>query len=72
MGGGRQLAATLLLGVAPLALLEGGLRLAGWPTERVRSFGKLLNFDAESFGAAVGMFRPNANSTVRMELISVS
>src|SRR5204863_1476949 len=39
-------------------------RLAGWPTERVRSFGKLLNFDAQSFAAAVGMFRPNANSTV--------
>jgi hypothetical protein len=33
----RQAAATLLIGIAPLALLEGGLRLAGWPTERVRS-----------------------------------
>jgi lysophospholipase L1-like esterase len=60
----RQAAATLLLGIAPLVLLEGGLRLAGWPTERVRSFGKLLNFDARSFAAAVGMFRPDANSTV--------
>ena len=49
---------------APLALLEGGLRLAGWPTERVRSLGKLLNFDAQSFAAAVGMFRPGARSTV--------
>jgi len=60
----RGIAATLLLGFAPLALLEGGLRLAGWPTERVRSLGKLLNFDAQSFAAAVGMFRPGAHSTV--------
>src|SRR5262245_7260176 len=60
----RGLAATLLLGIAPLVLLEGGLRLAGWPTERVRSLGKLLNLDAQSFAAAVGMFRPGARSTV--------
>src|SRR5262245_24112977 len=60
----RGLAATLLLGIAPLVLLEGGLRLAGWPTERVRSLGKLLNLDATSFAAAVGMFRPGARSTV--------
>jgi lysophospholipase L1-like esterase len=60
----RQAAATLLLGIAPLALLEGGLRLAGWPTERVRSFGKLLNLDARSFAAAIGVFRPGARSTV--------
>jgi lysophospholipase L1-like esterase len=60
----RQAAATLLLGVAPLALLEAGLRLAGWPTERVRSFSKLLNFDARSFDAAIGIFRPGARSTV--------
>src|SRR5439155_640014 len=57
-------AAALLLAIAPLALLEGGLRLAGWPTERVRSFGKLLNFDPQSFAAAVGVFRPGAHSTV--------
>jgi len=60
----RQAAATLLLGIAPLALLEGGLRLAGWPTDRVRSFGKLLDFDAQSFAAAIGVFRPGAHSTV--------
>ena len=60
----RAAAATILLGFAPLALLEGGLRLAGWPTERVRSFGKLVNFDAQSFSAAVGMFRPGAHSRV--------
>jgi len=60
----RQAAAALLLAIAPLALLEGGLRLAGWPTERVRSFGKLLNFDPQSFAAAVGVFRPGAHSTV--------
>ncbi len=60
----RQAAAALLLGLAPLALLEGGLRLAGWPTERVRSLGKLLNFDAQSLGAVIGMFRPGTRSTV--------
>lgn len=60
----RSAAAALLLGFAPLMLLEGGLRLAGWPTERVRSLGKLLNFDAQSFAAAIGMFRPSARSTV--------
>jgi lysophospholipase L1-like esterase len=60
----RSIAATLLLGFAPLALLEGGLRLAGWPTERVRSLGKLLNFDTQSFSEAVGMFRPGARATV--------
>lgn len=54
----------LLLGVAPLLLLEGALRLAGWPTGRVRTFGKLLNFEAESWNAAVGMFNPSARSRV--------
>jgi hypothetical protein len=37
----RQGLATLLIAIAPVVLLEGGLRLAGWPTQRVRSFGKL-------------------------------
>jgi lysophospholipase L1-like esterase len=54
----------LLLGVAPLVLLEGGLRLAGWPTGRVRTFGKLLNFDLESWNASVGMFHPSVRSRV--------
>ncbi len=54
----------LLLGVAPLALLEGGLRLAGWPTGRVRTFSKLLNFDERTWNDTVGMFRPDAHSTV--------
>jgi lysophospholipase L1-like esterase len=60
----RQAAATLLLAIAPLALLEGGLRLAGWPTERVRSLGKLLNFDAQRWNDAVGVFQPGARATV--------
>jgi lysophospholipase L1-like esterase len=60
----RQAALVLLLGVAPLALLEGGLRLAGWPTGRVRSFSKLLNFDAQSWNAGIGVFRPGARTTV--------
>jgi len=64
IGALRQGIATLLIGVAPLLLLEGGLRLAGWPTERVRSFSKLLNFDAESWERAVGVFQPGARSTV--------
>jgi len=54
----------LLLGVAPLVLLEAGLRVAGWPTGRVRTFGKLLNFEAESWRSAVGMFHPSVRSTV--------
>lgn len=53
-----------LLGIAPLALLEGGLRLQGWPTERVRSFGKLLIFDQEEWEASVGVFRPGSRATV--------
>jgi lysophospholipase L1-like esterase len=60
----RQALATLLIGIAPLALLEGGLRLAGWPTERVRTFSKLLNFDAEVWRSSVGVFRPDARTTV--------
>jgi hypothetical protein len=54
----------VLLGIAPLALLEGGLRLAGWPTERVRTFGKLLIFDEAEWDASVGVFRPGADATV--------
>jgi len=47
-----------------VVLLEGGLRLAGWPTERVRSFGKLLNFDAATWDASIGMFEPSSSATV--------
>ncbi len=60
----RQAVATALISIAPLALLEGGLRLAGWPTDRVRSFSKLLNFDAQRWQEAIGVFRPNARATV--------
>src|SRR5262245_14467810 len=60
----RQAALVLLLGAAPLVLLEGGLRLAGWPTGRVRSFSKLLNLDEQSWNASIGVFKPNAESTV--------
>jgi lysophospholipase L1-like esterase len=52
------------LGVAPLVLLEGGLRLFGWPTERVRTFGKLLIFDEDEWNATVGVFRAGARATV--------
>lgn len=61
---GRQAVSTLLLGIAPFALLEAGLRLGGWPTERVRSFSKLLNFDAVTWRQAIGVFRPGARTTV--------
>jgi hypothetical protein len=60
----RQLVATLLISVAPIFLLEGGLRLAGWPTQRVRSFGKLVNFDVESWERAIGIFKPDSHATV--------
>jgi lysophospholipase L1-like esterase len=60
----RQVAGIVLLGAAPLLLLEGGLRLAGWPTDRVRTFGKLVNFDAGVWRETIGMFRPNARATV--------
>ncbi len=60
----RQGALILLLGIAPILLLEGGLRLAGWPTQRVRTLGKLINHDPEVFAASVGMFKPNAASRV--------
>ena len=59
-----QVVLIVLLGAAPLLLLEGGLRLAGWPTDRVRTFGKLVNRDAQSWNAIVGMFRPDARATV--------
>ncbi len=60
----RQIAITVFASIAPLLVLEGGLRLAGWPTDRVRSFSKLLNFDANAWNAAIGVFRPGAQSTV--------
>lgn len=52
------------LGVAPIALLEGGLRLFGWPTERVRTFGKLLIFDENEWNESIGVFRAGARATV--------
>lgn len=60
----RQGLTILVLGALPLLLLEGGLRLAGWPTGRVRTFGKLLNFDADSRKSAIGMFHPSSEATV--------
>ncbi len=60
----RQGIATLLIAVAPVVLLEGGLRLAGWPTQRVRTFGKLVNFDAASWERSIGVFMPGSKSTV--------
>jgi hypothetical protein len=59
-----QAALILLLGIAPLAVLEGGLRLAGWPTGRVRNFSKLFNRDPDSWNAAIGVFRPSSDTTV--------
>jgi hypothetical protein len=60
----RQAVLVLLLGIAPLALLEGGLRLAGWPTGRVRNFSRLFNNDARSWHEAIGVFRPGSDITV--------
>jgi lysophospholipase L1-like esterase len=60
----RQLIATLLIGIAPVVLLETGLRLAGWPTQRVRSFSKLVNTDADVWNRSIGVFKPSSRSTV--------
>jgi lysophospholipase L1-like esterase len=60
----REALAILLLGIALLLLLEVGLRLAGWPTERVRTFAKLLNFDAQVWNASIGVFQPSSRATV--------
>ena len=60
----RQAIATLLIAFSPVVLLEGGLRLAGWPTQRVRSFGKLINFDSASWEESIGVFKPSSKSTV--------
>src|SRR6185295_13953410 len=60
----REALAILLLGIAPLLLLEVGLRLAGWPTERVRTFSKLLNFDAQVWNTSIGVFQPSSGTTV--------
>jgi lysophospholipase L1-like esterase len=60
----RQAVLILLLGIAPLALLEAGLRLAGWPTGRVRNFSRLFNTDPRSWDAAIGVFHPSTTTTV--------
>ena len=59
----RQGILIVLLGIAPILLLEGALRLAGWPTQRVRTLGKLINVDPETFRGSIGMYRPGAAST---------
>lgn len=50
--------------VVPALGLEGALRLCGWPTNRIRSVGKLTNVDPESFAGAIGVFQPGAQSRV--------
>jgi hypothetical protein len=60
----RTAVIVVLVSAAPIFLLEGTLRLAGWPTSRVRTFGKLLNFDPESWNGAVGVFQPGAQSRI--------
>lgn len=50
--------------VLPVLLLEGGLRLIGWPTDRVRTIKKLINFDPETFETAIGVFQPGTTSRV--------
>ena len=59
----RQAASTLLIAIAPVALLEVGLRLAGWPTERVRSLesagvikGYATDLDAAQLGLGLTVF----------------
>lgn len=60
----KRIAFALVLLLAPLLLLEGALRVMGWPTGRIRTVKKLVNFDSGSFNAGVGMFRPGAQSRV--------
>jgi len=60
----RKLAFASLLLVGPLLALEGGLRLLGWPTGRVRTIGKLANFEEKTFDETIGVFRPGATSRV--------
>jgi len=48
----------------PLALLEGGLRLAGLPSNRVRTVSKLINVDPETFERTIGLLVPSTTSTV--------
>lgn len=64
LSGKRKLQFALLMVVTPLLLLEGGLRLAGWPTDRIRTIKKLINFDPETFESAIGVFRPGVSSRV--------
>ncbi|MEZ6183812.1 MAG: SGNH/GDSL hydrolase family protein [Planctomycetota bacterium] len=51
----------LLLGILGT---EGALRLAGYPTGIVRTFGKLWNHDPESLAAHPGLFAPSAERRV--------
>lgn len=60
----RKLQFAAIMVVTPLLLLEGGLRLAGWPTDRIRTIKKLINFDPETFQSAIGVFRPGISSRV--------
>ncbi len=60
----RKLQFAALTIVIPLLVLEGGLRLLGWPTDRIRTIKKLINFDPETFETAVGVFRPGITSRV--------
>ncbi|MBL4847721.1 MAG: SGNH/GDSL hydrolase family protein [Planctomycetes bacterium] len=60
----RKLLFASVLFFGPLVLLEGGLRLMGWPTDRIRTIKKLINFDKASFDEAIGVFRPKSTSKI--------
>lgn len=60
----RKLQFALIMVLTPVLLLEGSLRLMGWPTDRIRTIKKLINFDPETFAGAVGVFRPGISSRV--------
>lgn len=50
--------------VGPLLALEGGLRLLGWPTGRVRTMKKLIELDPDRWDEAVGVFRAGETSRI--------
>jgi lysophospholipase L1-like esterase len=60
----RKLQFALIVVLTPLLLVEGGLRIMGWPTDRIRTIKKLINFDPETFETAIGVFRPGVSSRV--------
>ncbi|MFC1707716.1 SGNH/GDSL hydrolase family protein [Planctomycetota bacterium] len=64
LGFRKKIVFALVPALVLLFSVEGGLRLAGWPTQRVRTLGKLLNFDPATFERSVGMFEPGVTRTI--------